>query len=264
MTCQKMNRTRIVSLAGGVIFAVLQLFGAAPDIQAAKSKLQAGINTWSLETLKEARDMFIECLMKDKTQNAYLLYYVALADYRLTVFSFSSGDSAEAERYYTEAQQYLEKLMALDPALGEAFALYGYLLGMELALHPDRAMALGPKSFEYFDQAMEKDPSNPRVFLLKGIYQLYVPEAYGGGPASALEFLEKAASLFEKETVADPIKPSWGKDEAYTYLGMVYKKKNELAKAREMLMKALAVNPDFGLAKSELAAMEKKDSTLTL
>jgi hypothetical protein len=60
---------------------------------------------------------------------------------------------------------------------------------------------------EQLSQAEEKEPANPRVHLLKGIYWLYVPDAYGGGPDVAISSLEKAEALFAKEAVADPMKP---------------------------------------------------------
>jgi len=235
-----------------------QNVGPAQTMREAKSKLQQGLNTWNPVLLEEARNLFIRCLMQSDKGNAVFLYYVGLVDYRLAIFSFSGQDTAAAERWTTEGEQYLEKAMIADPAFAEAFALYGYLLGMELALHPEKAMELGMKSFGSFDQALSIDPSNPRIHLLKGVYLLYVPEAYGGGPDSALESLLKAVGFFEKERVEDPMKPDWGKDEAYTYLGIIYKRKGDPAKAREMLVKALSLNPESGQAKTELAALDRK------
>lgn len=233
------------------------------NLEEAKAKLQAGVNSWKPEFFQEAKDLFLNCMMQEKPENAYLDYYVALADFRLASFSLASGNSAECERYIIEGQKYLEKALTLDSAFGEAEALYGYLVGMEVALHPDQAMTLGMKSLEYLNRALEKDPNNPRVHFLKGIYQLYVPEAYGGGPDSALQFLEKAVSLFEKESVTDPLKPTWGRDETLTNAAMIYKQKKNEAKAVELLKKALAVNPDYGRAKAELATLEKKDPMRT-
>ena len=227
------------------------------DVQEAKAKLQAGINTWDLELLKTARDLFIGSLIKAKAENAYILYHIALTDYRLITFYLSSSNNPEAEKSLAEAQKYLEKAMAADPSCGEADALYGYLLGLEIALHPEKAMTLGMSSFGYFSKGFEKDPENPRIHLLKGISLFYTPEAYGGGADNAMASLNKAVGLFEKDVVKDPLKPSWGKEEAYTYLGLAYKQKKDYGKAKEMLKKALEVNPEFGLAMKELSGLEK-------
>jgi tetratricopeptide (TPR) repeat protein len=175
----------------------------------------------------------------------------------LITFYLSSSNNPEAEKSLAEAQKYLEKAMAADPSFGEADALYGYLLGLEIALHPEKAMTLGMSSFGYFSKGFEKDPENPRIHLLKGISLFYTPEAYGGGADNAMASLNKAVGLFEKDVVKDPLKPSWGKEEAYTYLGLAYKQKKDYGKAKEMLKKALEVNPEFGLAMKELSGLEK-------
>jgi len=229
------------------------------DMQEAKAMLQSAVNKWSQESLKAARDRFINCLMKAKTDNVYILYHIALADYRLVTFYLSSKANEDAEKSLIEAEKYLEKATTLDASFGEASALYGYLLGFEIALHPERAMTLGPDSFEHLAKGLAKEPENPRIHLLQGISLFYTPHEYGGGVDSALGSLAKAASLFEKEVVKDPFKPSWGKDEAYTYLGVAYKQKKEYARAKEMFLKALKVNPESGLAKKELSDLEKID-----
>jgi len=231
----------------------------AGDVLKAKSELQSGVNAWSLEILSSARDHFINLLMANPGKNALLHYYVALADYRLSSCCLSSGDITQLDRYVTEGRQYSEKAIKIDPEFGESYALAAFLIGLEIASHPERAMSLGAQSFEYFALALDKEPENPRVQLLKGVYQLYVPEAYGGGPASALDFLIKSVDLFEKETVRDALGPTWGKEEACTYLGRAYGLKKEFAKARLWLNKALEVNPDFGLAKAELKSLEKSE-----
>lgn len=243
--------------AAGALLQAERSDPLSQDMRKAKTTLQAGINTWSLELLQAARDQFINCLMNAKTENAYILYHIALADYRLVIFYLSSKANEEAERSLQEAQKYLEKAMAILPSFGESFALYGYLLGFEIGLHPEKAMTLGMASFDYSSKAFDKNPENPRIHLLKGISLFYTPEAYGGGADNAIESLKKAATLFEKEIVKDPLKPSWGKEEAYAYLGIAYKQKKDMEKAKEMLKKALEINPEFGLAKRELTGLEK-------
>jgi tetratricopeptide (TPR) repeat protein len=250
----------VASLPRNISTSSFQAGGSASlgkDVQEAKAKLQAGINTWDSELLKTARDLFINCLMKSKADNAYILYHIALADYRLIAFYLSSKMNDEAEKSLIEAQKYLEKSMALDPSFGEANALYGYLLGFEIALHPEKAMTLGPAGFNYFSKALAKEPENPRIHLLQGISLFYTPQEYGGGADKAMESLTKAVNLFEKEAIVDPFKPSWGKEEAYTYLAAAYKQKKNYEKAKELLKKALEVNPDFGLARKELSGLEK-------
>jgi len=233
--------------------------GSSGTLEEAKARLQEGINTWNAATLESARNAFLGLLLKDPRPSAHLLYYVALSDYRLASHHLSAGHNEESDRYISEGQQYASKALEADASSGEACALHAFLLSLEIALHPERAMTLGLQSIRGFARALEIEPENPRVNLLKGIYQLYVPEAYGGGAESALEFLNRSAALFDKERVPDPLLPSWGKEEAYTYLGRAFRMTKDFARARSSLTKALAVNPDFGLAKSELQALDKDE-----
>lgn len=224
----------------------------------AKATLRRGVNGRDSAACRAARDLFLRALLEAKEGHAWLEYHIALADYRLATFAFISKDAAEAGRAVAEAKGYLEKSMTADPSSGEFQALFGYLLGLEIALHPDLAMTLAAPCAQAFAQAEAKEPSSPRVHLLRGAYWLYVPAAFGGGPDAALPSLEKAAALFDQEDVADPLKPDWGEDESFLYLGLAYKAKKDPAKARAMFEKTLALNPDFGWARSELAALDKK------
>ena len=243
--------------------AETQARAESPDqvVAEAKAQLKAGLNAGDFGPCRKARDLFLRGLMSAGDKKALFEYYVALADFRIAVLAMRSGLTAEAEAMVGEGRKYLENAAAADPLFGEVFALQGYLAGLEIALHPDRAMSLGMAVFREFAKAEEKGAANPRVFLLKGSYLLYVPEPYGGGPDNALPSLEKSAALFEKEISADPLMPDWGKDEVFLYLGLVFKRKNDPAKAGEMFRKALAVNPDFGWARAELSELEKTASS---
>jgi tetratricopeptide (TPR) repeat protein len=251
-----------------VVFALLFTHGswagqslknpaAVKSFAEAKAKLQSGVNDWDAALMMEARDLVLGCLVQEKTEGVYLPYYVALADYSLAIFHLAGENAAECDTWVADGEAYLDKAMSAAPEFGDALALYAYFLGLELANHPDRAMTLGMKSFEYFDRAFAADGSNPRAYLLRGTYQLYVPEQFGGGPDSALEYLDRAIELFETEKVTNPLLPSWGRDEALTTAALAHKQKGNTAKAVELLKRALAVNPRSGRARGELAAIEK-------
>ena len=148
--------------------------------------------------------------------------------------------------------------MALDPDVRRSRGSSGYLVGMQVAVQPEQAMILGLKSMQLIEKALTAEPDNPRIQFLKGFYQLYLPETFGGGADSALPFFEKAIELFDKEKVTDPLKPSWGKDVTLLNTALVYKDKKNEAKAIELLKKALAANPDYWHAQYELEQLQKK------
>jgi imidazolonepropionase-like amidohydrolase len=227
------------------------------QIKGAKELLKQGVDTWDPEVMKKARDRFLGLLAKDKQESLYLIYYIALSDFRLINYYMASAEMDKAETYTKESQMYLEKAMNMDANFGELDALYASLLGFEIALHQEKAMSLGYQIYQNFGKAFQKSPNNPRVHYLKGVSDLFTPEQFGGGPDAAISSLTKSIELFEKEDIQDPVKPSWGEDEAYTFLGMAYNQKGETEKAREAFKKALEINPEFGLAKDEQKKIEK-------
>jgi len=226
------------------------------QIKEAKELLKQGVDTWDPEVMKKARDRFLGLLAKEKQESLYFLYYIALSDFRLINYYMASAEMAKAETYIKESQIYLEKAMNMDADFGELDALYASLLGFEIALHQEKAMSLGYQIFQYFGKAFQKSPHNPRVQYLKGVSDLFTPEQFGGGPDAAIKTLKKCLELFKKEEIKDPVKPSWGEDEAYTFLGMAHNQKGETEKAREAFKKALEINPDYGLAKDELRKLK--------
>lgn len=59
------------------------------QIKGAKELLKQAVNTWDPEMMKKARARFLGLLAKEKQESLYLLYYIALCDYRLSCFSLS-------------------------------------------------------------------------------------------------------------------------------------------------------------------------------
>ena len=223
----------------------------------AKLELRTGISIWDPNIIKKAKNMFLNLLINDKPDNAWLHYYIALCDYNLATYYMGDNKKQETERHTKDAQKYLNKVMELKPSWGEPYALYASTLGYEIALDLSKAMSMGMKIYEYYGKAQELEPQNPRIKMLKGASDLYTPPEYGGGPDVAIKTLTSAVDLFEKEKVETPWEPSWGKEEAYTFLGMAYQQKGDEKTAQELYEKALKINPDFGLAKQALQAIKK-------
>ena len=224
----------------------------------AKETLRKGVNTWDPELMKKARDSLLGLMAKDNLGSFYSVYYAAVCDYRLATYYLILMEMDKAEPYIKEGQDYLEKAVELNPDFGELDALCAYMLGFEIALNPEKAMSLGLKTYQYFGKAFEKSPENPRVYYLKGVSDLYTPVEYGGGADAAVKTLTKSVELFEKENIQDPLLPSWGKDEAYTFLAIAYSQKGEKDKAEELFQKALEINPEFMMARDELGKLKKQ------
>lgn len=215
-----------------LFFSFQLLFSLSLEkLEEGKGILKKGVDSWDPSLMEKARGIFLSMILTEKDENPYLYYYISLADYRLSTYFISTWNREKAERFIKEGISYLEKATKVAPFFSEAYALYASILGFKINLKPEEAMFLGMEIEKYFGLALAKSPENPRVNLLRGISLLYTPEMFGGGAKNAIKFLEKAVSLFEKEKVDDPLNPSWGKDEAYTYLGIVLEKLGEKEKA---------------------------------
>jgi imidazolonepropionase-like amidohydrolase len=228
-------------------------------IKEAKAIMQQGMNQWEQKKLKKARDLFLILATKNKGKNDILQYYVALADFRLATYYIGASNRKEAETHITEGGKILEELIEKNPDFGEGYALYASFLGYEIALNNDRAMLLGYKSTQYYLKALEKDSKNPRIYLLKGASLLYTPEVFGGGANNALKYLKPSIEFFNLENIENPIRPSWGKAEAHTFMGLAYKKIKNFSKAHLHLKKALEINPGYRMALEQLKELEKDD-----
>jgi tetratricopeptide (TPR) repeat protein len=175
-----------------------------------------------------------------------ILHYQAYVMYRQAVQSGSRD--AESGALLARAQTILERSLAKHP-LAETHALIASIDGQLIDRDPSRAMELGIASQQATTAALTLGPNNPRVWLVRGQGAIFTPPEYGGGLPTAQDQLTRAIALFDKDA-PKPGEPSWGKAEAYAWLGQVYEKLGDKAKAAEAYKTALSISPDYGFAKA--------------
>ena len=183
-------------------------------------------------------------------KDALILHYQGYALYRQGLFR---SRSADASPIFQEAYDALAKSIAIKP-IPESHALMSSIDGQLIARSPMRAMELGMQSQSSANAALLGGPKNPRVWLLRGQGAIFTPPEYGGGLDIAEEYLKRSIELFASDTPKQG-EPAWGKAEAFAWLGQVYEKKGDKAKAGEMYKKALDVSPNYGYAKFLSAAL---------
>jgi tetratricopeptide (TPR) repeat protein len=186
----------------------------------------------------------------------WLLHYSGYAAYRQATIVMGR-DRGDAGPFLEQANEMLERSAALA-AIPESFALRSGALGMMIGSNPLKGMTLGPRSGEQMEKALELDPVNPRVWLLRGIGAFNTPAMFGGGLDKAEEYLKKSITLYAKDKPVAPW-PSWGAHEAHAWLGQVYAKQDRDAEARAQYVKALEIEPnDMWVKMSLLPALDKK------
>ena len=183
-------------------------------------------------------------------KDALILHYQGYALYRQGLFR---ARNADASPVFQEAYDALAKSIAIKP-IPESHALMSSIDGQLISRSPMRAMELGMQSQSSTNAALLSGPKNPRVWLLRGQGAIFTHPEYGGGLDVAEEYLKRSIELFATDA-PKPGEPAWGKAEAFAWLGQVYEKKGDKAKAGEMYKKALEVSPNYGYAKFLSAAL---------
>lgn len=75
-----------------------------------------------------------------------------------------------------------------------------------------RWMTNGMEAGKALQEAMQLDPSNPRLYYLQGMSLFNTPEQFGGGKEKAKPVFEQAMKLYQAANVK-PMYPDWGKEE---------------------------------------------------
>ena len=180
-----------------------------------------------------------------------ILHYQGYALYRQALLQQQSQDASPT---LERARETLSKSLNTR-VLPETHILLSAIDGQLIGRNPSRAMELGMQSQASTTSALRSGPANPRVWLVRGQGAIFTPSEYGGGLDVAEEYLKRSVELFSSDS-PKPGEPAWGKAEAFVWLGQVYEKKGDKAKAAEMYRKAVEVSPNYRWAQSLAAALK--------
>ncbi len=241
------------SFLAGLLIAGAGAYAQAPDslIVQGKNQIADALNKWDATEMQKARAHF-ERLLAGKKHAALLRYYIGYCDYRLTIFYQQAKNQEMMQQHLEAAITHLEAAVKMNNKFAEAYALLSSSYGQKIGMAPMLGMTLGPKSGMIMQSALQLAPSNPRVILLDAIGTYYKPAMFGGDKDKALAGFKRAAELFDKEKIADPLQPDWGHAEAYAWIGVAYLDKKDAAAARTAFERALAIAPEYGWVKHQL------------
>jgi tetratricopeptide (TPR) repeat protein len=248
-----MIRTRIV------LAAALFVAGCSAQAQNAPAKWADTIST-EIEKAQISGDpakMGAARALAERVATAFpddglILHYHGFALYReaMAVMGRGGDPSASLERAYGIFEKSLKKR-----PLAETHVILSSIDGQLIAKDPSRAMELGMAAQASTSAALTAGPTNPRVWLIRGQGAIYTPPEYGGGLDQAEQMLKRSIEFFAKDA-PKPGEPSWGKAVAHLWLGQVYEKQGNKAKAAEEYKAALAIAPDYMFAKTLAAALK--------
>jgi tetratricopeptide (TPR) repeat protein len=209
----------------------------------------------SMDSLKQARAWAKQATGGEREALAH--YYAALADFRM-VNQLPEDDEDRREQVMEDAISHLKRATEIDSTMADAWALLSGCYGQMMSMNPMQGMSLGPKSNEAMEKAKEHGPNNPRVWIIDGTSDFYTPGMFGGDKERALKKFKKAARLAKRESVEDPLMPSWGHAEAHTWIGIAHMNAERYDQARTAFETVLNINPDHGWVKHVLLPKAKK------
>jgi tetratricopeptide (TPR) repeat protein len=234
------------------------LSGAAGWADSAARLIEKATFAGDLPGLRRARSLLDKALIA-YPNDALLLHYQGYELYREAnlLDGLGGSEASDVPLVSATALTKLQQSLAAGP-IPETHALVAMVMGRIIGLDQTSGPRLGPQIPQEMNAAVQLGPNNPRVWLLRGIQSFYTPLQYGGGLPTAESQLNKAIALFETDNPTSP-EPSWGKAEAYVWLGQVFQKQNRIAEARTAYNNALSVQRDYPwVTQSLLPSLDQK------
>jgi len=220
--------------------------------------IDAGMTTGQANGLDQAIAL-IDRVLTVSANDGVMLHYKGYALYRKSnTMMGDESKKAVVKALLEESDEALERSAKALP-WAETYALRASVTGQMIGVgNPMSGMWLGPRADGFMEKALELGPNNPRVWMLKGVGNIFKPKMFGGGADKAEKELLKAIELFANDRPAPPA-PKWGYAEAYAWLGQAYAAQDKLSEARTAYQKVLELDPGNGWVTSVLLpALDKK------
>ena len=107
-----------------------------------------------------------------------------------------------------------ESIATADADKAEILSVRNMAATQQMLVDPStRFMSYGIAANQALEKALKFDPTNPRLYYLKGMSLFGTPVNYGGGKDKAKPVFEKAVQLY-KEAKPKELYPRWGQKQA--------------------------------------------------
>ncbi|HWY11412.1 MAG TPA: hypothetical protein VN026_08810 [Bacteroidia bacterium] len=134
-------------------------------------------------------------------------YYVAMAYVRVAF----EKEGEEIDKWADKAEVFIDRADSLSKDNAEILVLKAMCSTSRIMVDPmSRGFMFGKEAYDYSQKAMTIDPNNPRPYANKGQGIFYTPESFGGGPAKARPYIEKALERYKTYKPQSELHPNWG------------------------------------------------------
>lgn len=134
-------------------------------------------------------------------------YYASLVKAQMAM-----GNTKQADALANEADALIAKAAAIEDN-SELDCVRSMVATARMLVDPmNRWQQYGPISAGFLQDAMKKDPQNPRPYMLQASSLINTPEQFGGGCKTAKPLAEKALQLYDAYKLPSSIHPNWGKE----------------------------------------------------
>ncbi|NCI48869.1 hypothetical protein GWC95_02975 [Sediminibacterium roseum] len=198
------------------VLVIISLFLCAFGSAQPKYEGAMGKGLQQLKDAKSADDMtataaFFERVGEAEKDKWLPYYYAAYANY-LTGWM---NPKADKDKVAEKTKELVTKAEALSPNNSELFCLRQMTAIQQMTVDPmTRYQSYGAEINANTAKAKQADPTNPRAWFVDAQYWKNVPEAFGGGKATAKKLVEKSLELYKTFKPASPLHPTWGQEEA--------------------------------------------------
>ena len=169
-------------------------------------------------------------------------YWTAYALYQSSIY-YAYGpnkDEKKGEGYVDKAIKLLDSVKDKN---SEDYALLGMMKGYSLQWKSFFSMAKESSiAGKWVEKAVKMDDQNPRAHYTYGNNNYFTPKMFGGGK-KADEYLTTALQLY-KESIPNPMMPSWGEEDTYNKLIRTKLKNDKKEEAKMLLSEAKKAFPN--------------------
>ena len=193
-----------------LLLAVATFAQSEKYVKAMEALVPVVDTTHSQDGLTELANSLERIANAEKTQ--WLpFYYAALCYINKANMYYQTQEPDKIDPLMDKAEPMLTKADELEKDNSEIFCLKKMFNSGKMMADPmNRFMTYKPLADAALETAKKFNPENPRVYLLEGIDQYYIPEQYGGNKEEGKKLFREAVKRMETFKPASSIHPSWG------------------------------------------------------